>query len=365
MTSTVTQLTPRWASPPGRTIQAILSQIGRTPDDLSELLDVDSRTAAALLNEDFALSPELAGKLSKTLGSSPQFWMTRYEQYREDLLRVQADRWARSAPADLSRFGWVQKSDSWLSRISDLFDFFDVPDLPTWRARYAPALVSAHYRKSETFEADELAVAAWLRRAQLESRSLRLGAWDPARFETSVAEARRLTWRKDPNDFLPTLVAACAAAGVALVVVRAPKGCPASGATYTTEEGAPLIVLSGRYLSDDHLWFTFFHEAAHVLLHHGVTFVDELDPAQADETEDDREREANEWAASMVLSPQLLQECRSVRLTHKAVLRIAYASGVAPGLVVGQLQHAGLVSPSQLNKLKRRYNWNGPSLETA
>jgi Zn-dependent peptidase ImmA (M78 family)/transcriptional regulator with XRE-family HTH domain len=332
---------------------------------LSNLLDVDQSTAAALLNDEITPSPELADKLSMALGASPQFWITRYAQYREDLLRLQADRWAQSAPADLSKLGWVQKSDSWVSRINNLFDFFDVPDLPTWRARYAPALIGAHYRKSETFEADELAVAAWLRRAQLESRSLQLGAWDPAGFEETVVSARRLTWRKDPSDFLPSLVAACAANGVALVVVRAPRGCPVSGATYSTEEGAPLIVLSGRYLSDEHLWFTFFHEAAHVLLHHGGIFIDELDQTSRDQTEDDSEQEANRWASAKILTPELMHECRNTRLTHRTVVRIAYASGIAPGLVVGQLQHMGMVPPNQLNRLKRRYKWNGPSLEMA
>jgi hypothetical protein len=28
-----------------------------------------------------------------------------------------------------------------------------------------------------------------------------------------------------------------------------------------------MVILSFRYLSDDHFWFTFFHEIAHLLLH--------------------------------------------------------------------------------------------------
>ena len=44
---------------------------------------------------------------------------------------------------------------------------------------------------------------------------------------------------------------------------------------------------------------------------------------------------------------------------------MARAAGVAPGIVVGQLQFAGLIGYDQLNTLKRRYRWNGPNLGTA
>ena len=36
-----------------------------------------------------------------------------------------------------------------------------------------------------------------------------------------------------------------------------------------------MIILSFRYLSDDHFWFTFFHEIGHLLLHkEDLTFID-------------------------------------------------------------------------------------------
>ena len=44
-----------------------------------------------------------------------------------------------------------------------------------------------------------------------------------------------------------------------------------------------MIQLSARHKSDDHLWFSFFHEAAHVLLHSKKSvFVDELNGGGTD-----------------------------------------------------------------------------------
>jgi HTH-type transcriptional regulator/antitoxin HigA len=363
----IVELAPRWASPPGRTIRAILDQMGRPVDDLSELLSIDNKTAADLLNDQAAISPDLAERLSESLGASPGFWTKRYAQYQEDLLRVEADQWARSAPSELfSTLGWVERTDSWTGRIQNLLDFFGVPDLPSWQGRYEPALAGVHYRRSNAFDSNDVAVAAWLRRAQLEARSIPLSPWNAQAFADSMANIRKLTWLKEPGEFLPRLAAVCASAGVALVVVRTPHGCPVSGATYTTEEGAALIVLSARYLSDDHLWFTFFHEAAHLLLHpSGSTFIDWLDSQELDADASSLEGEANSWASARILADSLVEECRRNRLTHRFVLTIAHESGVAPGLVVGQLQHLKLLPQNQLNKLKRRYRWNGPSLETA
>ncbi len=63
------------------------------------------------------------------------------------------------------------------------------------------------------------------------------------------------------------MTAGCAAVGVAVVLVPELPGTRVSGATRWLTPGKALIQLSLRYKSDDQLWFTFFHEAAHVLLH--------------------------------------------------------------------------------------------------
>ncbi len=57
-----------------------------------------------------------------------------------------------------------------------------------------------------------------------------------------------------------------------------------------------MIALSDRYKKDDFFWFTFFHEAAHLLLHSKKeTFVD-------DGTDNDLlEDEANRFAADFLI----------------------------------------------------------------
>jgi Zn-dependent peptidase ImmA (M78 family) len=114
-----------------------------------------------------------------------------------------------------------------------------------------------------------------------------------------------------------------------------------------------LLQLSLRYLSDDQFWFTFFHEAGHALLHaKSAMFVDGLDEQRSPE-----EREADQFAERALIPDAYRNEFESLRGDSAQVLRFAQRVGIAPGLVVGQMQHRGKLPPTWLNGLKRRYKW--------
>ena len=91
----------------------------------------------------------------------------------------------------------------------------------------------------------------------------------------------------------------CESAGVVVVFVSEVKGCRISGAAWWVTPSRAVIALSDRYKMDDRFWFSFFHEAAHILLHSKKeTFVD-------DGTDDDVvEEEANEYAADFLIPPE-------------------------------------------------------------
>src|SRR4029077_16981261 len=123
------------------------------------------------------------------------------------------------------------------------------------------------FKTSPTFESDPGAVAAWLRQGEIEASEISCEKWDRDRFRHELSAIRKLTREKNPCVFLPELIQRCSACGVAVVVLRAPTKCRASGASRFLSTGTALMMLSFRYLSDDHFWFAFFHEAGHLLLH--------------------------------------------------------------------------------------------------
>ncbi|HEV8072313.1 MAG TPA: ImmA/IrrE family metallo-endopeptidase [Planctomycetaceae bacterium] len=169
-----------------------------------------------------------------------------------------------------------------------------------------------------------------------------------------MSEIRPLTRKRDPDAFLPVLQKSCAECGVAVAVVRAPQGCRASGATRFTGRAKALLQLSFRYLTDDHFWFTFFHEAAHLLLHsHAALFLEGVAPSSTKE-----EEEANEFAAGILIPKRYTNELLALRADHHQILRFAKKAGVSPGIVVGQLQHRKLIKQDHLNGLKRHFQWH-------
>jgi Zn-dependent peptidase ImmA (M78 family) len=115
-----------------------------------------------------------------------------------------------------------------------------------------------------------------------------------------------------------------------------------------------MVILSFRYLSDDHFWFTFFHEAGHLLLHPmGETFVD---GGAAEHT--DKEADADAFSTHTLVPSSAFAELPRLRARSIDVIRFARSVGVSPGIIVGQMQHHGYIGPQQLNKLKRRYSWD-------
>ncbi len=369
MATSYQDFAPRWASPPGDTISEALADREMDAADLGEALGISEASTGDLLDGSMTLTIRLAEDLAILLGGTAEFWMTRDCQYRDDIARLESDAWAQSLPLkEMARLGWIEKSRHWREQLENCLTFFGVDDLQAWNLEYGGLAGSSRFRASPTFAASYGAVAAWMRRGEVLAGEIESAPWSPERFRSQLEDIRRLTWRKDPAVFLPRLIELCAEAGVAVAVLPAPKGCPVSGVARFLDDSTAMILLSARHLSDDHFWFTFFHEAGHLLLHdRSVIYIDDLDSQPASRARADEEAEANDFASDSLVDLQRLAELAEAPLSYRAITAFAKRSGVAPGIVVGQLQHrhGDKVGFHQYNKVKRRYRWVGSNLETA
>jgi HTH-type transcriptional regulator / antitoxin HigA len=359
---------PRWASPPGDTIRDALQERGISPRQFAASIGLEPDQ----LDEVFAgakpITIELARAICSSLGGSVEFWLTRDGQYREDVERVELDRWSASIPtAEMARWGWIVRPQDWKHRVDVASQFFAVRTVDEWEQTYGQAIASARFRVSKSSQPDPVATAAWLRQAERTAEAIQCGSYDPDAFRRVLLEIKSLTCVRDPQRFIPDLVSRCAGVGVAVAVVRAPSGCRASGASWTSDAQRRTIALTGRHLADDHFWFTFFHEAAHVLLHssRSALFIDEIQESRSLVLSNE-EHEADEFASEVLLPVAIRALDPLGKPTPLDVRRLARLSGVSSGVVVGQLQHLGrLPYRSRLNQLKRRFKWRGATLERA
>ena len=346
---------PDWVSSPGDTISDILGERARSVAEFAQDMGYTTEDAKDLLEGRATITIGIARQLERVLGGSVEFWMSRDFQYRQDSARLHAadDEWLTELPiGDMIKFGWLRLVPRPSDEMTACLRFFNVPSVAAWRQVYAQLLDMVAFRTSPSFESRPAAVAAWLRQGEIESEAIECAPWDPKHFEESLTSIRSLTRQKDPARFIPQLRRSCAAGGVALVVVRPPNGCRASGATRFLSQYKALLLLSFRHLSDDQFWFSFFHEAAHLLLHGDRFFLEGVDAPTTKE-----EEEANEFAGRTLVPVEFRPAMLSLRPHGREVIRFARRLGVSPGIIVGQLQHYGRINHNQLNSLKRRFRW--------
>lgn len=364
--SSTREFMPQWASPPGDTIAEVLAARGWTRAEFAARLNQPTEMVDDLLTGGIPITVGLAQRLSVVIGATAAFWMARDVQYHQDRERVRRIEmeWGNALPvAEMARMGWLRAQVE--NDINALFAFFDVSSVADWRRRYSEVLRSAEFRTSPAFESDPGAVVAWIRQGERIATNARCGSWHADTLRQTLVSVRRLTRIGRPDRFLPKLRTAMAACGVVVAVVPAPAGCRASGAALWTSEEKALLLLSGRHLTDDHFWFTFYHECGHLLLHRDTHVFIDSETMLVDEPAEDssftravQEKQANSFAANVLVTPEVQDSLRHVRLNYQGILRLAAKAGISPGILVGQLQKMGRIGPERLNSLKRRYQWD-------
>lgn len=352
---------PDWLSAPGATIATLLRKKNISLPEFAKMLKCSQEQARALLSGRAVITGETARLLQEKLGGSADFWISREELFRKDVARLQgkgrdeaAKLWLNELPLnDMQKFGWLKLSQSLDAKVKACLKFFDVPDVDTWRTKYNIVLSVVSFRTSLTYRSEPGAVLAWLRQGEMLSEKINCKKWDLEKFRDSLTKIKTLTHIKEVERLLPELQRICAECGVALVIARSPKGCKASGATRFLSPDKAMILLSFRHLTDDHFWFTFFHEAAHLLLHskHAIFIED------GSEVTEQEEAEANAYAADFLIPKEYKEELNINRIGKIEILRAAAKFGISRGIVVGQLQHMKILDADKFNWMKRRYSW--------
>jgi plasmid maintenance system antidote protein VapI len=347
---------PNWVSPPGETIADVLRDRKLSVSAFSQRIGQTQEQTTELLLGRVKITIGLARRLSEVLGGSVEFWMARDFRYQQQVAKpgLADNAWLRELPiADMVRFGWIKQESESPRQLSECLKFFGVPNIASWHRAFGTLERKFAFRTSPSFESRPAAVAAWLRQGELQADKIACAPWNAQHFEATFTLIRALTREKNPEAFVPKLQQFCAEAGVAVVIVRAPAGCHASGATRFVTPQKAMLLLSFRFLSDDQFWFSFFHEAAHILLHgKQELFVEGIEMANASP-----EQEANDFAERTLIPPQYRSELMRVRPNKYELVRFARRIGVSPGIVVGQLQHYGKIKHNHFSGLKRRYTW--------
>ncbi|MET8682220.1 ImmA/IrrE family metallo-endopeptidase [Streptomyces sp. NPDC004647] len=352
---------PQTVSPPGETLKETLEELGISQADLARRTGLSTKHINQIVQGAAVLSPETALLLERITDVPATVWNTLEAAWRTQVLLEQEREklasqtgWLDNFPlADLAARGVLPNRDRTVANLQRLLQFFGVASPPVaedlWRG------YSAAFRRSTSTTPDQYATYAWLRLSVLEARHRTCKPYRREALYDLLPSIRALS-AQEPELWITQLPALCSQAGVAVIFSPAFKNTHLSGATRWLTPDKAMIALTDRYKKDDRFWFTVFHEIGHVLLHgKRLTFLDD-DPLKGTTT---AEEEANNFAAHALIPPEYEAAYETLRRRPKPfthIQRFAAQVGIAPGIVVGRLQHDKALDWREGNKLKRDFD---------
>ena len=345
---------------PGETLAGVIEEHGLTQSKLASLMGRPTQVINEIIRGKKNITPETANGLERVLNVPATFWMNL--QFRHDLtlakgierakLHHQTALLTEFRANELMKRGWIPRVNDKAMQVKELCKFLGVASLEVHAATHP-----ASFRITGGDRYSDRTLAVWLRRGELLALQAELPAFDPTRFRAILDDIRGLTVNT-PHDFDDQMMQLCASAGVALVFVQELPKVGANGVTRWLHRGNPMIQLNLKWKWADIFWFTFFHEAGHVLqpkrhdvMHYG----------KRQSTDTRYEDAASKFATDILIPPtQWKNICGEliVYSTSQRVSELAREAGVHPGIVVGRLQHERIIRYSEMNDLRAKFEWS-------
>lgn len=357
-TKVTNQYLPDYLVTPGEVLQDYLEACGMSQAELSDRTGMAKKTINEIVKGKAPLSTDTALKLERALGRPAHFWSNLERQYQEDFTRLAEKArlefyldWLKKIPVNaMAKLGWLNNPKDKLQLLEEVLCFFGIASPEQWEVIWRDYQVD--YRQTQRFTTVAESVSAWLRKGELEAQQVSCNPFNKKAFQEALEAVRGLT-REDPKVFVPRLIGLCASAGVAVVFVPELPKTGVAGATRWIGDKA-VIQLSLRYKSNDQLWFTFFHEAGHIIKHGRKDIF-----VEGNGLDGEKEQEANQFARDHLIPVSKYRQFLTCwdRRALAPVESFAQEIGIAPGIVIGRLQFEKLLHTSIGNKLKVFYTW--------
>ncbi len=352
---------PERVSHPGETVADLLEEQNMTQTELAQRMGRPFKTINEIINAKAAITPETALQLEKVLGAPARYWLNHEANYRAWLARQKEEEvlekwhdWLDKMPVQALKAEKIlpalhNRGKNRNTLLRELLHFFGVASPIEWDEIYGQLHIA--YRRSQPELSDPNSIATWLRLGELQAAKCQSTPFQREQFLNALKKIRSLTV-EPPEIFEPNMKKLCAAAGVTLILTPAIPRSRVSGAARWLNN-RPLIQLSLYGKKNDRFWFTFFHEAAHILFHdHKLVFLDDSDDGDWSQ----EEKEANNFAQESLI-PSKYTNILPTLNSKESVRHYAQQIGIHPGIVVGRLHHEQLIDPSWMNELRDTFAW--------
>lgn len=340
----INQYFPQVAFHPGETLSEKLAELEMGPKEFSVRTGKPEKTIITIIKGQSSITAEMAVQFEHVLKIPAHFWLELQRNYDEFVAREKLKTvfeasvdWARQFPiTEMIKKGWLPETKSIESRTVDLLAFFSISNHVAWEDYYLRQQLKVAFRISLAHTKEPYAISAWLRKGDLQASELSATDYNEKDFKDALPDIKAIM-AKHPFDFSKKLQSICLAAGVKVVYTPCLPKAPIVGSTRWLNE-TPLIQLSGRYKRNDSFWFTFFHEAGHIILHGKKDiFLEKIYYSDFDKIKED---EADNFAIKWTLTKEEEQKIiDSAPLTEVDIISYAKKFNTHPAIIIGRLQH--------------------------
>jgi len=339
---------PQSVTHPGDTLTEKLEEIEMGPKEFAIRTGKPEKTVIAVMKGKSAITPDMAVQFENVLKIPAHFWLNRQHHFDEYIAREKRTEalegsleWAKLFPiAEMVSNGWLPRKTTIQEKTAELLSFFGISNHTAWEGYYLKQQLKVAFRISLAHTKEKYAISAWLRRGELQAAELTSKNYSEKNFKDALPEVKTVM-AKHPNDFFKKLQAICLEAGVKVVHTPCLPKAPINGSTRWMND-TPLIQLTGRFKRNDSFWFTFFHEAGHIVLHGKKDiFLENIDYSDKDKQ---KEKEADQFAIKWTLTPEEQQEILDAApLTEESIKAFAKKFNTHPAIIIGRLQHDQLI----------------------
>jgi len=294
------QYFPQSRPHPGETLLEKLEEMKMGPKEFALRSGKPEKTIIAVLKGESSITADMAVQFENITRIPAHFWMNHQRGYDEFIARKkreavirQATPWAKQFPLeDMMQKGWLPQVKTLKQKTMEMLSFFGFSNHKAWEEYYFKQQLKVAFRISLAQTKDPFAISAWLRQGEIQAAELLSNEYSEKKFKEALPRLKSMM-ENLPPDYINQLQSICLEAGVKVVFTPFLPNAPINGSTRWLNS-TPLIQLTDESTQSDHFWFTFFHEAGHILLHGKKdVFLENLEYSDKD---NQKENEADEFA---------------------------------------------------------------------
>jgi len=333
---------------PCETLTEKLEEMKMGPKEFAVRTGKPEKTVIAIMKGKSSITPDMAVQFEHVLKIPAHFWLNMQRNYDEYIAREERQEllseslgWAKLFPlTDMIKKGWLPQRATLLEKTSELLAFFGISNHVAWEDYYLKQQLKVAFRISLAHTKEPYAISVWLRKGEIQAAELATNNYSEKDFKNVLPEVKSLM-AKHPKDFFKKLQGICLETGVKVVHTPCINKAPINGATRWMND-TPLIQLTGRFKRNDGFWFTFFHEAGHIVLHGKKDiFLENIDYSEKDKQ---KEKEADDFAIRWTLTQEEEQEIiEAAPLNESSIKSFAKKFNTHPAIIIGRLQHDKLI----------------------